>query len=164
MKTITDKFISLFPILFGVFVILFAAYYYFFQHPGFVIYPPIKELSKSNELSINLVVELNKFLISISTALFGVAAFILTTYKKSISIHSVSFAFLLSLLLLGFAYFFGFKVYAEITANLAQGNLGLQPGNSWIFFYLETESILGGGASLVLMSIFVTVFYHKKFD
>lgn len=71
-------------------------------------------------------------------------------------------AYLLSLLLLGLGYFFAFKVYTELISNLTQGFLGIDPGNSRILFYLRMEFKLCCSSSLILLSMFVSVFFYEE--
>jgi uncharacterized integral membrane protein len=117
----------------------------------------IQEFPKSQEIAINLTIELNKYIISIGAALFGLVGFYFNNYVQHLSIRSINLAFLLALILLGIGGFYAFLIYTELTNSLSQGVYPLNPGNSKILAYIELEFILCLGASLSLGSIFVAI-------
>jgi hypothetical protein len=156
------QFLAFMPLILGIVVVLAWLFSILFDKPPFSDYTRLlDQLNANQKLTIDLVTELNKYLISIGTALFSVAAFFLTTYKKGLHLLPISLAYLLSLVTLGGGYFFAFKVYTELISELSQKELGIRPGFSSIFYYLQSESILCAGASITLMSIFVYVFYAR---
>jgi hypothetical protein len=120
------------------------------------------EIKPSNGTAIEMINEINKFLISANSALFGLSGFFLNNYKNRMAVFRNGLAYLLSLLLLGLGYFFAFKVYTELISNLTQGYLGIDPGNSRILFYLRMEFKLCCSSSLILLSMFVSVFFYEK--
>jgi hypothetical protein len=120
------------------------------------------EIKDSNGTAIDMINEINKFLISANSALFGLSGFFLNNYKHKIAVFRNGLAYLLSLLLLGFGYFFAFKVYSELISNLTQGFLGIDPDNSRILFYLRMEFKVCCSSSLILLSMFVSVFFYEK--
>jgi hypothetical protein len=127
-------------------------------------YEPLSngDIKQSNEKAIEMINEINKFLISANSALFGLSGFFLNNYKNRMAVFRNGLAYLLSLILLGFGYFFAFKVYTELISNLTQGYLGLDPDNSRILFYLRMEFKLCCSSSLILLSMFVSVFFYEK--
>ena len=122
------------------------------------------EVKPSHGTAIDMINEINKFLISANSALFGFSGFFLNNYKHKIAMFRNGLAYLIALLLLGFGYFFAFKVYTELISNLTQGFLGIDPDNSRILFYLRMEFKLCCSSSLILLSMFVSVFFYEKKD
>lgn len=120
------------------------------------------EIKQSNEKAIEMINEINKFLISANSALFGLSGFFLNNYKHRMAVFRNGLAYLLALILLGLGYFFAFKVYTELISNLTQGFLGIDPDNSRILFYLRMEFKLCCSSSLILLSMFVSVFFYEK--
>jgi hypothetical protein len=120
------------------------------------------EIKPSNGTAIEMINEINKFLISANSALFGLSGFFLNNYKPRIALFRNGLAYLLALILLGFGYFFAFKVYTELISNLTQGSLGIDPDNSRILFFLRMEFKLCCSSSLILLSMFVSVFFYEK--
>lgn len=120
------------------------------------------EVKASHGTAIDMINEINKFLISANSALFGFSGFFLNNYKHKIAMFRNGLAYLIALLLLGFGYFFAFKVYTELISNLTQGFIGIDPDNSRILFYLRMEFKLCCSSSLILLSMFVSVFFYEK--
>jgi hypothetical protein len=122
---------------------------------------PDGKFSESQKASLDIINELNKFLVSLNTALFGVAGFFINNYKFQIQKLATGLAYLLALGLLSAGYLCAFKVYAELTSNLTQGMLSLEPSGSRVLAYLKLEFIVCCGSSLTLLSIFVFVFFSR---
>ena len=120
------------------------------------------EVKPSHGTAIDMINEINKFLISANSALFGLSGFFLNNYKHKIAMFRNGLAYLIALLLLGGGYFFAFKVYTELISNLTQGFLGIDPDNSRILFYLRMEFKLCFSSSLILLSMFVSVFFYER--
>lgn len=120
------------------------------------------EVKASHGTAIDMINEINKFLISANSALFGFSGFFLNNYKNKIAMFRNGLAYLIALLLLGFGYFFAFKVYTELISNLTQGSLAIDPDNSRILFYLRMEFKLCCSSSLILLSMFVSVFFYER--
>jgi hypothetical protein len=120
------------------------------------------DIKQSNAQAIDMINEINKFLISANSALFGFSGFFLNYYKSKIAVFRNGLAYLLSLILLGFGYFFAFKVYTELLSNLSQDSLAIDPDNSRILFFLKMEFKLCCSSSLILLSMFVSVFFYEK--
>ncbi|WP_375444376.1 hypothetical protein [uncultured Fibrella sp.] len=123
-----------------------------------------KDLPKPQEMAINLTIELNKYIISIGAALFGLVGFYFNNYAQHFSIRSIKLAFLSSLLLLGLGGYYAFIIYSDLTNSLSQGLYPLNPGNSKVLAYIELEFILCLGASLSLGSIFVAAQFVTSFE
>lgn len=122
---------------------------------------PNGQFTESQKASLDIINELNKFLISLNTALFGVAGFFINNYKFQIQKLATGLAYLLALGLLSAGYLCAFNVYAELTSNLTQGMLSLEPSGSRVLAYLKLEFIVCCGSSLTLLSIFVFVFFSR---
>ena len=114
-----------------------------------------KELSKSQEIAINLTIELNKYVVTIGASLFGLVGFYVNNYSKPLTVRSIKLAFLLTLFLLGLGGYYAFLIYTALTNSLSQGAYPLNPEGSTVLGYIELEFILCLGASLVLGSIFI---------
>jgi hypothetical protein len=164
VRRVVAEFITVLPIITGL-VALWICFSHFLEIGA--IFPRYEtlangEIKPSNEKAIDMINEINKFLISANSALFGFSGFFLNNYKDRIAVFRNGLAYLIALLLLGFGYFFAFKVYTELISNLTQGFLGIEPDNSRILFYLRMEFKLCCSSSLILLSMFVSVFFYEK--
>lgn len=108
-----------------------------------------------------MITELNKFLISLSTLMFGALGFYLTQYGDTPPNVWEKIAFLTSFFLLGGTYYFAFRVYSQLAAELAQDALALRPGQSRVLYCLEMEFWCSIGASFILLSIFLLQILSK---
>ena len=149
------------PLIVAIVVVGVSIYFYFKLDPSFVNLQPLSDgkLSEAQNQTISMITELNKYLISLGTLMFGVIGFYLTKYKQEIHVNYVGPAFLISLILLGLVYYYAFRVYVQLTGELAQNALAIQPGQSRILYYLQMEFWTSLGSSLVLLFLFVYVFY-----
>lgn len=164
VRRVTATFITTLPIITGL-IALWICFSHFLEIG--TLFPQYQILTNGNirqsdEKSIEMINEINKFLISANSALFGLSGFFLNNYKNKIGMFRNGLAYLMSLILLGFGYFFAFKVYTELISNLTQGFLGIDPDNSRILFYLKMEFKLCCSSSLILLSMFVSVFFYEK--
>jgi hypothetical protein len=114
------------------------------------------------KLTLNNIGELNKFMPSLATLMFGAVAFYVTHYTRAVSRPFLATAVFLALILIAFTYVFAFKASAELTAEIAQGALGLRPGASLTFFYLEMEFWSFLVASVTMLSIFAVLIFEKQ--
>ncbi len=153
------------PLIVALVVVAACIYLRFKLNPGFVNFEDIKPdtgLSEVQKQVISMVSELNRYLISLGTLMFGAIGFFLTKYRQDIRVNRVGPAFLISLALLGLVHYYAFRVYTQLTAELSQKTLALQPGQSKILYYLEMEFWTSLGTSLILLFLFVYVFYAGK--
>jgi hypothetical protein len=97
-----------------------------------------KEITEVQSKSIDLAIETNKFLISVTTLLIGGVAFMVkalgTDHRPG---HTLTLILLFALICL--TYWFGLKAYGQVTAELSQSAIGLKPDKSYILYYLEME-------------------------
>jgi hypothetical protein len=127
--------------------------------PDFADYQLLKdgELSEAQKQAVSSITELNKYLISLATAMFGALAFFLLRVQVAVKRRIMGATLFLVLLLLGITYYFAFAAYAQLTSELAQNALGLRPGYSRTLFYLEMEAWSFAGASATMLSLFSVV-------
>jgi hypothetical protein len=118
-------------------------------------------IKQNQATAIGMINELNKFLLSINTTLFGFAGFFLNNYKSTISSPINGIAYFIALILLSIGLFFAFKVYTELLSNLSQNSLDINPETSRILFYLRMEFEVCCSSTLTLLAIFVSVFFQK---
>jgi hypothetical protein len=164
IRRVVAAFITTLPIITGL-IAIWVCFNHFWEIK-FIIprYEPLLdgEVKESHGLAIEMINEINKFLISANSALFGLSGFFLNNYKHKVALFRNGLAYLLALLLLGCGYFFAFKVYTELLSNLSQGALAIDPDYSRISFYLRMEFKVCCSSSLILLSIFVSVFFYEK--
>lgn len=148
------------PFLIAGVMVLVVIYFAFKSKPVFVNYNNLVsgDLSEAQKQTITLSTELNKFLVSLSTLMFGVLGFYLAHYRKEIQVRWVATAYFLTLILLGLTYYFTFRVYSQLTSDLAQNAFAMIPENSRVLYYLEMSFWTSAGSSLILLLIFLFVF------
>lgn len=161
---IGSAFWVLLPAIFALAAVGFVIYTYVDKTPGFVDLQrlPMGDLNKAQEQTLTMIRELNKFLISLVTLMFGGVAFFLMHYRKEVRVVPIAVGLLFALVLLGVTYFFGFMTYSQLTTELAQNALGVIPGKSRILYYLELEFWTFLGASLTILLLFVFVLFTAK--
>ena len=145
------------PVAVGILAIIATIMMYYrespFLPPDEVVMIPNGELTDAQEATIQMIVELNKFLVSIPTLLLGAVGFYLKHYRAQLPTRSSGCAFLVALVQLLAAYYFAFQTYVALTSELAQEVLHLYPGRSEILFNIEMEFWATAGATLVLATI-----------
>jgi hypothetical protein len=162
-EVFSQKVLSIIPLILAIAMIVFI-YFKFKEEPVFVDYLTLVSgaLSEAQKQTISIAIELNKFLVSLTTLMFGALGFYLTKYKNEFEIRWVAAAFFISLIFLGLTYYYAFHVYSQLTGELAQNALAIQPGKSRILYYFEREFWTSLGASLILLFLFVFVLFSKK--
>ncbi|MGI4886200.1 MAG: hypothetical protein ACRYFR_14690 [Janthinobacterium lividum] len=128
--------------------------------------PDYKEIAGGNLLgsqtkAIELINESNKFLISINTALFGLAGFFINSYREMIRRYTAILPYLCSLLLLSVGYVFAFRAYSELIADLSQNVLDIHPASSTVLFYLRAEFVACCSSSITLLSTLAFVLFSQ---
>jgi hypothetical protein len=164
LRRVIAAFITTLPVLTG-FIAVWICFSHFLESVYiFPRYDPLinGEIKASDGMAIEMINEINKFLISANSALFGLSGFFLNNYKHRIGMFRNGLAYLLALLLLGCGYFFAFKVYTELLSNLSQDALDIDPDFSTISFFLRMEFKVCFSSSLILLSLFVSVFFNAK--
>lgn len=153
------------PVVIGVLVFLYIVYMWWEAQP--IIDPDglneldQGELSDAQEKTVEIIVDLNKFLISSASLMFGAVGFYLKQYGSDLPKAGPGTAFMIALVLLIWAYYSALKAYTELTSELGQDLLNVYPGQSRILFYLEVEYLTAGGAAIVILSIFVFGYVTK---
>jgi hypothetical protein len=158
-------FITTLPIIIGLIALWVCINQYLENYDS--VFPRYKslldgEVKENQGLAIEMINEINKFLISANSALFGLSGFFLNNYKHKIALFRNGLAYLLALLLLGCGYFFAFRVYTELLSNLSQDALDIDPDFSRISFFLKMEFKVCCSSCLILLSLFVSVFFYEK--
>jgi len=148
------------------FIVLFVLLVLFTvgQPPPLIDYSDLRDgqMTEAQRQAVGMVTDLNKFLISLITLMFGVVSFYLTHYKDKIVAVFWPWHFLvLMLILLSLCYWFAFRVYAELTSELSQNALALKPGFSYILYNLTLEAVAFGSASVLAFVLFIMVFKMK---
>ncbi|MFI5329822.1 MAG: hypothetical protein ACHQ2F_02125 [Desulfobaccales bacterium] len=148
------------PLIIAVLILIMVFSLGFKRNPSFTDYNSLVNgnLNDAQKHTISMVTELNKFMISITTLLFGVLGFFLINYRKKIHIWWTASAYFISLILLSFANFWAFLVYSQLAYEFAQNTLAMTPGKSKTLYYLEMSFWTSAGASLILLFLFVFVF------
>ncbi len=129
----------------------------YFNFPPDIGRPPLGDLNEAQKQAISIIVELNKFLVSIGTLMFGVLGFYLTAYRDKIQAKCIAISYFMALILLSCTYYFSFNVYSELTKDLASNSLLLTPGLSPVLYFLEMAFWTSAGSALILLFIFVVV-------
>jgi len=139
-------------------IVILSIRFWFKRDPAFVDLEALAggNISEVKKQTLTMITELNKFLISLSTLMFGALGFYLTQFKNPPPNVYIKIAFLTSFLLLGGTYYFAFRVYSELAGELAQDALALRPGRSKVLYGLEMEFWCSIGASFILLAIFLT--------
>lgn len=152
------------PWLIGLIALGIPIYFWISKAPTFVDLETLQSgnLTKAQEQALSMVMELNKFLISLVTLTFGGVGFLLMHYRKNITVVPITIAFLIALVLLGTSYYFSFLTFSRVAAELAQNAIGLEPGKSRVFYYLELEFWTFLGASLIMLFLFTFVVFSER--
>ena len=124
-------------------------------------YPPLVDLTPltngaitdAQGQSVDMVKELNTYLVSTTTLLLGGLGWYLSQYKPPTSpiVHA---AFFTSVAFVVLALIYAGMTNVELTDELAQNSLALVPGRSSILFYLEREIWTCGIAAVLMLGVF----------
>jgi hypothetical protein len=120
-----------------------------------------RELNEAQEQTIEMVKELNAYLISMTTLMFGGLGWYLTQHRptQSVWVHTAFFA---SAGLLVVSFWYAAMTYAELTAELGQNLIGLEAERSRVLFYLEMEMMACGVAALLILIVFADTVTRQK--
>lgn len=147
-------------VLTGYFLIRLADKPVFVNYDGF----PNGDLVEAQRQTISIATELNNFLVSLASALFGGIGFYMTKYRSRLSSPTSLVALFWATGLLCLTYYWAFRTYAQLTAELAQRALAITPGQSWILYYLELEFWTFLGASVTLFTLALQVFARRSHE
>ena len=120
------------------------------------------QLTDAQSEAIRTTVELNKYIISIVSLLFGAVGFYLKQYADRMDRVVPALAFLFALVLLGLTYWYAFQTYAEVTSDLAQNVIALTPGKSRVLHYLGLEARAAALAAMILLGILIYGFIRRR--
>ena len=165
IKRVYQKIWPLTPFIIALVVIIIEICFFCFKgKPVFANYVKLESgnLNEAQKQTITLVTELNKFIVSITTLMFGVLGFFINKYRKEIQVKWIAIAYFISLILLGFTFYFTLLVYIQLVSELSQETLAMTPKHSHILYYLEMAFFTSIGSSLILLSIFGFVFTEKR--
>ncbi|HKE88153.1 MAG TPA: hypothetical protein VKB50_30565 [Vicinamibacterales bacterium] len=133
----------------------YALLAFFVRQPTFVNLTPLEngELTAAQLQAIDVVKELNTYLVSTTTLLLGGLGWYLSQYQppKSKIVHTAFFASVAFLIL---AYAYAGLTNVELTDELAQNSLALQPRTSLVLHYLEMQIWTCGIASILMVAVF----------
>jgi hypothetical protein len=152
------------PLYIAIIALCFATYLYFSGKPTYVDYQSLLsgKLTDAQKQTISTSTDLNKYFISLATLMFAALGFYLTKYKRCLSANILGAALILVVVLLAGTYFFGVRAYCTMVSELAQNALAVDPGYSWLLFYLEMGFWTSVCAGLTMLCIFVFVFIQDK--
>jgi len=134
------------------------------RDPGFVNLVDVVDghLTNSQEQTITMVKELNSYLISITTIIFGGLGWYLTHNKSGMRPLFTRTALFTCAGLVSLAAWYAFKTYSELASELSQNSLALLPGGSRVFYYVELECIACGIAALLMLLIFADAVTRRR--
>lgn len=133
----------------------YASVAFFVRQPSFVDLTPLRngELTAAQLQTIDVVKELNTYLVSTTTLLLGGLGWYLSQYQPPNSkvVHTAFFGSVAFLIL---AYAYAGLTNVELTDELAQNSLALQPKTSLVLHYLEMQIWACGIASVLMVAVF----------
>ena len=111
------------------------------------------ELTGAQEQTIGMIKELNSYLISLTTLMFGGLGWYLTRRRRSSGIV-LQTAFFGAAALLAVSFWYAAMTYAELATELGQNLVGLVAKHSRVLYDLEMEVTTSGIAALLILVIF----------
>ena len=116
---------------------------------------PVRDgaLTPAQAYTLDMVRQLNSFLVSMTTLMFGSLGWYLSQYRSSIAPLTRA-VFFSTVGLLALAFWYAAQTYAETVAELSQDVLGVTPGESRILFYLELEFTVCAIAGVLILLVF----------
>jgi hypothetical protein len=119
------------------------------------------ELNPAEEQTIAVVKELNGYLISMTTLMFGALGWYLTQHRPSPTMW-LQTGFLSAAALLAVSFWYAAMTYAELTSELGQNLIGLVARESRVLFYLEMEVTACGLAAVLILIIFADTVTRQR--
>ena len=131
--------------------------------PDFVNYQPLETgtLSGAQSQTVTMAKELNSYLISLTTLIFGGFGWYVTQHKPSMRPDFVRATFFSAVGFTSLAAWYAFQAYAQLVSELAQDTLALVPGQSRILYYLELEAASCGCGALLILLVFAAAVTRK---
>ncbi|HKO55631.1 MAG TPA: hypothetical protein VJ276_07100 [Thermoanaerobaculia bacterium] len=111
-----------------------------------------KDFPEYLKQAISVVIEVNKYLVSLSTLAYGAIGFI---YNAKLVRRGRRMAFIAAAVLLGATHYFAFRAYAALISELSLGFVGLTPGSSLVIHSLEQEVVVFFGAVTVMALLII---------
>jgi hypothetical protein len=118
-------------------------------------------LSEAEEQTIAMIKELNGYLISMTTLMFGGLGWYLTQHRPSPTMW-LQTAFFSASALLAVSFWYAAMTYAELTAELGQNLIGLVARESRVLYYVEMEVTACGVAAVLILIIFADTVTRPK--
>lgn len=136
------------------------------REPDFVNYQELNggDLSEAQEQTLTMAKELNSYLISTTTLIFGALGWYLTQYRAAVRPGVTRVAFFTAIGLMSVAAWYAYQTYAQIVSELAQDALAVTPGQSRILYYFELESAACGAGALLMLMVFADAVTRKRKD
>lgn len=119
------------------------------------------DLTDAQMQTLDMVKELNAYLVSMVTLMFGGLGWYLSQYRAGSGLFLRGVIFSIAGFL-ALAYWYAGRVYAEMAAELAQQALGVQPGASRILYWLELEFAASGIAGVLVLLVFADAVTRAK--
>ena len=116
---------------------------------------PVRDgaLTPAQAYTLDIVKQLNSFLVSMTTLMFGSLGWYLSQYRSSIAPLTRA-VFFSTVGFLALAFWYAAQTYAETVAELSQNVLGVTPGESRILFYLQLEFAVCAIAGVLILLVF----------
>ena len=110
-------------------------------------------VTDAQDKTIDMVKELNGYLISMTTLLFGGLGWYLTKHPRASTFWVQAFFFGAAACLV-VSFWQAAMTYAEMTSELGQNVIGLIAGKSRVLYHLELELMACGAAAILILAIF----------
>jgi len=122
---------------------------------------PQGALTEAQTQTLNMIKELNAYLISMTTLLFGGLGWYLSQFRPTSSplIRAVFFS---TVGFLALAFWYAAMTYGQITSDLSKNELNVTPGSSWILSYLELEFAACAVAGVLMLLVFADAVTRGK--
>jgi uncharacterized membrane protein len=121
----------------------------------------ITTFTEQQKQTVAMVVEMNKYLISASTLLFGALAYCLSRLDSNVSRQKL-IPLIGIVILLGTASGCAALAYSRLLSELAINRIGLVPGDSRVLDALDKEFFSAAGASVLVLIVFIETLLHPK--
>jgi hypothetical protein len=118
-------------------------------------------LTDAQTQALDSINELNAYLISLTTLMFGGLGWYISQYRPTTSVL-VRWIFFSTVGLLAVAYWYAGQAYSEIAGELAQNALALTPDYSRILYYVEIQFVACATASVLILTVFADAVTRGK--
>lgn len=110
-------------------------------------------LTDAQAQTLDTVKELNAYLISLTTLMFGGLGWYLSQYRPATS-PVLRGIFFTTAGFLALAFWYAAQTYSQTASELAQDSLGVKPGASRILFYVQLEFAACAIAAVLILLVF----------